>query len=90
MPSQQKNLILTWLPSNMFGMIEKPASLDIFLASINGLPLVARASPALTVREQQCGTSSSDGKRWKNTDMTTSIVPNSPSCHSEETDQLCP
>ena len=47
----------------------------------------ARASPALTPREQQCGTSSSDGKRRKSSDVTertTSIVRNSPSCHSEE------
>ena len=27
------------LPSNLFGMIEKPASLDILLASMNGFPL---------------------------------------------------
>ena len=48
------------------------------------------ASPALTPCEQQCGTSSSDGKRRKNTNVTertTSIVRNSPSCHSKESDR---
>ena len=62
------------------------------LQKVHGTTLAydAMASPALTPCEQQCGTSSSDGKRRKNTDvteMTTSIVRNSPSCHSEESDR---
>ena len=62
------------------------------LQKVHGATLAydARASPALTPCEQQCGTSSSDGKRWKSSDVTertTSIVCNSPSCHSEESDR---
>ena len=62
------------------------------LQKVHGTTLAydTMASPALTPCEQQCGTSSSDGKRRKNTDVTeraTSIVCNSPSCHSEESDR---
>ena len=59
------------------------------LQKVHGTTLAydARAFPALTPCEQQCGTSSSDGKRRKSSDVTertTSIARNSPSCHSEE------
>ena len=55
-----------------------------------GLAYYARASPALTSCEQQCSTSSSDGKRQRSThvtESTTSIIHNSLSCRIDESDR---